>query len=75
MTRLLLLSALLLSGCGIKGDLATPRPLFGGESVKDEVDADPLTPELEEDGEEDPSLDPFYGPDFEDPITGERLDN
>ena len=76
MTRLILL-ALLLTGCGIKGDLATPAPLFGGDRApetvdKDVVDADPLTPELEEDGEEDPE--PFYGPDFEDPVTGDSID-
>ena len=71
MARLLIL-ALFLSGCGIKGDLATPAPLFGGPT-KDVVDADPLTPELEPDGEEDPE--PFYGPDFEDPVTGERIDD
>ena len=74
MTRLLLLSALWLSGCGIKGDLATPPRVFGDKSAKDVVDADPLTPELEEDGEEDPLPEPFYGPEFEDPITGERPD-
>ena len=74
MTRLfsLLLLSALLSGCGIKGSLATPEPLFGSQAPKDVVDADPLVPELAEDGEESPEEEPFYGPDFDDPLSGDR---
>ena len=71
MTRFLLILAALLvsgivSGCGIKGSLATPAPVFGGE--RPVLDAPPLASDVEEDGEEDPE--PFYGPDFEDPLNG-----
>ena len=68
MTRILTLILLtfFVSGCGIKGGLATPAPLFSkGEPVdnaKVETDDDSL-----EDEEE-----PFYGPEFEDPLTGAR---
>jgi len=35
MTMLSLLAAGLLAGCGIRGTLQTPPPLFGGESKVD----------------------------------------
>jgi len=66
MTRsLLILAALLLSACGIKGDLVPADPVFGESPV---LATPPLAADVEEDGAEDPE--PFYGPDFEDPITG-----
>ena len=71
MTRLLLILAALLvsgfvSGCGIKGDLVTPAPVFGAEAPV--LDTPPLASGVEEDGEEDPE--PFYGPDFQDTLNG-----
>jgi predicted small lipoprotein YifL len=67
MTRLftLLLATLFLSACGIKGSLATPAPIL---SKGDPVETVEATEETDETLEED---EPFYGPDFKDPINGD----
>ena len=82
MTRALpILFALLLSGCGIKGGLATPPPLFGGQGGGTSGEGAAETPVLEEpplggvgapEGELDDDLtpEPFYGPEFEDELQG-----
>ena len=76
MLRVLLPLAILLSGCGIKGDLATPPPLFGKVPiVADETPDDaplnsraPVTAQpgevVPEEGLADPA--PHYGPDLGD---------
>lgn len=67
MTRTLPLAvlALLLSGCGVKGSLATPPPVFGGS------EAAPLRTDVPETLIEDEDDGPFYGPDFEDDFDGD----
>jgi|GEM_PF-2893772 len=68
MTRLffILLAALFLSGCGIKGSLATPAPILSKSTPVESVEVET------EESVEDEDDGPFYGPDFKDPLTGER---
>jgi len=55
MTILSLLMASLLSGCGIRGTLNTPPPLFGGDTKVDpeQVPTDDLNSENLDEEEED----------------------
>ena len=75
MLRVLTPLAVFLSGCGIKGDLATPPPLFGKApaAVNTPNDAPlnsraPVTADpgeaVPEEGLADPA--PYYGPDLDD---------
>ncbi|GLQ20956.1 lipoprotein [Algimonas porphyrae] len=40
---LLIASSLILSGCGIRGNLQTPPPLWGGDAASETTDADAAT--------------------------------
>lgn len=63
MIILSLLGASLLAGCGIRGDLKTPAPLFGGELATDN-DRVP-TEDLDKDDDDD-TFDPLAEPSPED---------
>jgi predicted small lipoprotein YifL len=58
-TILSLLMVGLLSGCGIRGGLKTPPPVFGSESKDQDLDKD-------EDGDEDEDDNPFIDNTLED---------
>lgn len=58
MTILSLLMASLLAGCGIRGQLKTPPPLFGGEKT---VDAERVpTEDLDAENKENDELDEAF---------------
>ena len=59
MTILSLFCASLLAGCGIRGSLKTPPPLFGGEKAETVSDAEDESAETSEDDIDllDPDLD------------------
>ncbi|GGX72233.1 hypothetical protein GCM10011309_23160 [Litorimonas cladophorae] len=62
MTILSLLASSLLAGCGIRGDLKTPPPIFGGDSVTDS-DRVP-TEDLDKDDDDD-NFDPLADPEVD----------
>lgn len=68
-----LLSGLVLTGCGNRGGLERPAPLWGGEPAIDPAAADPAEEDLfaDEDEDEDglpsiPGQDPFEDDDWDD---------
>jgi predicted small lipoprotein YifL len=62
MTILSLFASSLLVGCGIRGDLKTPPPIFGGDSVTDS-DRVP-TEDLDKDDDDD-NFDPLADPEVD----------